>query len=110
MHRVPADGRIDLARARDPAARQSQVGPLHRARLQLAYERELRRLALRDDEKPARVLVEAVQDTGAREELHPRRAVQERVQLRPGPVAAAWVAHQARGFGQNAGESVLWDH
>ena len=84
--RMAADRRIDGAAARDVARGERQVLALHGARRELAHERRLRGDRLRDDEEPARVLVEAMDDARARDgrELRARGAAARSAACRRG--------------------------
>ena len=78
------------------ARRQRQVLARHGAGLQLAHEGRLHGQRLRDDQEAAGVLVEAVDDAGARHAGELRRVMQERIQQRAVPVAAARVHDETR--------------
>ncbi len=93
--RVASDRRVDGVAPDDVARRQRQVLAGHASGLQLAHERRLRGQCLGDDQEAARVLVEAVDDPGARHAGKLRRVVQQRVQQRAVPVAAARVHDEA---------------
>src|SRR5690349_7178856 len=65
LNRVPADGRLDAAIARDTAVRHREILALDAACLELAHEIRLRGERLRHYQQAARVLVKAVHDACA---------------------------------------------
>ena len=85
LRRMAADRRVDGAAAREVADRERHVLAPDGARLQLAHEVRLRLQRLRDDQEAARVLVEAMDDAGARErgELRARGAAARSAACRP---------------------------
>ena len=91
------------------AARDRQIGALHGARLQLAHQVLHGRLVPGNDQQSARLLVEAVHDAGARQPLERRHVVQERIEHRSRPVAAAGMDHEPRGLGDHQHVRILMD-
>ena len=89
--RMPADRRIDGAAPREVARRQREIFAGHRPRLQRAHQRGVRGQGFRDDEQAARVLVQTMDDAGARHVRELRRMMQQRIQQRAVPIAGARV-------------------
>ena len=94
--RMATDRRVDGAAAGDVAARERQVLAAHAARLQLADEAGLRRERPGHDQESAGLLVQPMDDAGARHAGEGGRVVQQRVQQRSVPVAAARMDDEAR--------------
>jgi len=94
--RMTADRCVDRCRARDVALRERDVFAFHCARLQLPHEIGLRNRGFCDNQKAARILIESMNNAGARKRRELRRVMKERVQQRPVAVAAARVDDQAR--------------
>jgi len=94
--RMTADRGVDRCRARDVALRERDVFAFHCSRLQLPHEIGLRNRGFCDDQKAARILIESMNNAGARKRRELRRVMKERVQQRPVAVAAARVDDQAR--------------
>src|SRR5215831_13947945 len=80
--RVTSDRRIDVAAAREYAMHEREILAADASRLQLPDEIALRAFALRDDQEPAGVLVEAMHDAGARQRCKLPCMVQQRVRKR----------------------------
>jgi hypothetical protein len=104
---MAADRRIDRCRARDVAVHEGDVFAFDRARLQLPHEIGLRNRGLSDHQKAARVLIESMNDAGARKRGEFWRMMEERIQQRPVAIAVARVDDQARRFVDNDNGVVL---
>ncbi len=96
MSRIASHGRADFSAQLDRSVHEGKVVALHRSRLELPNQLGVRPQSLCHHEKSARVLVEPVHDPGPRNRCKLRRAVQERIEQRPLPVAASGMNHQAR--------------
>ena len=107
--RMPADRRVDGAAARDVARGQREIFAGHGSRLQRPHERGVRGQGLGDDQEAARVLVEPVDDAGARHLLQLRRMMEERVQQRARPVAGARMHDEPRRLVDDEQSLVLGD-
>ena len=94
LPRMPSDRRIDRAAVFDEAARQRIVMTLDRARLQLAHQIGLRFGRASHDHQPAGVLVEAMDDTGARHPIELRGMVEQGIEQGAMPVAATGMYDQ----------------
>ncbi len=92
---MATDRRIDLARRRDPPVHEREVLALHRAPRELAHEIGLRCQRLRHDEQAGGVLVEAMDDAGARDPRERGRVVKQRVGERAVAVAGPGVDDDA---------------
>ena len=109
LRRVASDRRVDRRRARQVAEDDRDVLPLDAARRQLPDEVDLRGLRLRDDDEPARVLVEAVHDARARQRGQRGRVMQQRVLQRAVAVAGARMHDEAGGLVEDEERVVLVD-
>jgi hypothetical protein len=94
-HRMPADRRFHFPVTLDVPVSESGVLARHAVRLELAHEVGLSDECLRDDEKAACVLVQPMDDPRTRHFRERRRMLEQRVQERPVPVAAAWMNDEA---------------
>ena len=104
----PIGASIVVARARSPKTT-ATYSRLTRARRQLPDEVDLRGLRLRDDDEPARVLVEAVHDARARQRGQRGRVMQQRVLQRAVAVAGARMHDEAGGLVEDEERVVLVD-
>jgi hypothetical protein len=95
---VPADRRVDGAAARQHALADRAVGALDLAPLECRRQRRVARQRARNEQQAARILVEPVHETGAREQLELRIAVQQRVLQRARAVPGAGVHDEADGL------------
>ena len=85
---MAADGRIDRIAAREIASGERRIFPGHASSLQLPHQRSVRGQRLGHDHQAARVLVEAVDDAGARHASQLRDTMDERIGERSRPVPA----------------------
>ena len=86
---MAANGGFDRSAAAQITGRECQVFAVNRACGELTHEIGVRGKRLSNDEKAARVLVQAMDDTRARDGGKPRRVVEKGVLQRPGAVACA---------------------
>src|SRR5437660_10974633 len=96
MSRIAPDWRAHLSVQLDYPVHEGEVVALHRSGLELPNQLGVRSQSLGHHEKSARVLVEPEYDAGSRNRRKLRRALQERIEQRPFPVAASGMNHQAR--------------
>jgi hypothetical protein len=96
--RMTADRRVDDRGAGDVAVHYRGVFALHCTRLQLPHEIGLRDCGFRHDDEAARVLVQAMNDSGAWKRCERGRMMKERVQQRPVAVPGAGVHDASRRF------------
>ena len=88
LRRMATDGKIDGPAAFKIAAHQRVVVAFDRARLQLPHQIGLRFQRARHHHQSAGVLVQAMDDTGARHPVEFGRVVEQGVLKRPGPIAS----------------------
>ena len=95
---VPADRRVDGAAARQDALANRSVRALDLAPLQSRRQHGVALQRARDEQQAARVLVEPVHETGARQHLELGVAMQQRILQRARTVAGARVHDEADGL------------
>ena len=93
--RVAADRRVDHAARGRIALHDREVDAAHAAVGELLHQARLRVDRLRHHEQPARVLVEAMDDAGARHAGKRRRVREQRVEQRAVGLAGARMHHQS---------------
>ena len=108
--RMAVDRRIGGAAGHQRADHHRQVLAMHFARGQLFDQRGVRRQRARDDHDAGGVLVEAVDDAGARQRVERRIAMQQRIDQRAGRIAGAGMHDQARRLVDDEDVLVLVQH
>ncbi len=98
LRRVAPDRGIDGAAGQHPPLGQRPVMASDRAGLKLAHKIGLRRQRLGHHQQAAGVLVETMHDAGTRHFRNLRRVMQQRIEQRPAPVAAAGMHDQPGGL------------
>src|SRR5215831_8643141 len=96
--RMAPDRCLDRSAVAEVAGRERQVFAMDGTCRELTHEIGVRGQRLRDDEEPARVLVEAMDDARARHGGKPRRVMEERVLQGAATIARARMHDQARGL------------
>ena len=95
---MAADRGVDGAGALNKAVHDGDVLARDAMRLQLLHQGRLRGQCFGDDQKPAGVLVEPVHDASARNFFKRGRVLQQGIEQRARPIAAAGVHHQPGRF------------